>query len=591
MRDLVQVVPDVPTFAVDRGFAYGVPDGSAPAQLGSIVRIPLSGRRTRGYVVGVPETEPPRLKDIASVSTSLPIFDTRLLETIRWAADHYVAPLATLLSKASPPNLARPRGPHRLDELPPPIPLDPLLTKPAGTAGRSGSPHYLVGSGPWARAIGAISHGVLASGRSVVVIAPTVVEARRLADDLSDFGNRVVFATSALTDAEVTKAWVQARTTPGCIVVGTREVSFWPIAKLALAVVVEEGRRAMKAPQSPRYHVRDVVIQRSRREQFGVVFCGPVPTAEALSYGSRTVDSGGRAWALVELADWSTEPPGRGVLMDYTRQAIVGVSKRGGRVFVFVPRRGYAPAFRCVKCLELRRCPTCGSGPDRAPNCLRCGALLGPCAHCGGSRFQPLGAGVGRVIDDLARSVGDRVGGVDEHKAIMVGNERDLPGLNPVDLAVSVDSDGLLLAPTYRAEEDGLRVLARVAGAVKRGSGRRAVMQTSIPGHRVMVALQAGDGVEVMKAVVSERRAAGFPPAAEVMSVELTNSPDDADQALREAAGSEVMVHGPAPVPDGSRWLVQGGDLDAVKRELRTLVQRWRDGGSTVRIDADPIEL
>lgn len=568
-----------------------MPDGSAPVGLGSIVRVPLSGRRTRGYVVGVPDTEPPRLKEIASVSSSLTIYDDRLLRTIEWAAAHYVSPLATLLSKTAPPNLARPRQPHKLDELPLAAPLDPLLTRPAGTAGRAGSPHYLVGSGPWASAIGAMSHGILASGRSVLVVAATVVEAKQLVDDLAAFGNRVLFATSALADAEVTKAWVQARTTPGCIIVGTREVTFWPVAQLALAVVVEEGRRAMKAPQSPRYHVREVLMQRSRREQFGMVFCGPVPTAEALAYGAKVVETGKRSWALVELADWSSEPPGKGVLLDHTRQSIVATVRRGGHVFVFVPRRGYAPAFRCVKCLEIRRCRTCGAGPDKAPTCPRCSAVLGPCAKCGGDRFQPLGAGVGRIIDDLARSVGDQVGGVADNKAVTVGNERDLPGMEPVDLAVTVDSDGLLLAPTYRAEEDALRVLARVAGIVSRGRGNRALMQTGLPGHRVMAALRAGHGVELMQTIVSERRAAGFPPAAQVMSVEVTNTPQEADASLKACASTGAVVHGPAPIEDGSRWLVQGGNLDAVKQDLKTLVQKWRDGGSTVRIDADPIEL
>jgi hypothetical protein len=37
--------------------------------------------------------------------------------------------------------------------------------------------------------------------------------------------------------------------------------------------------------------------------------------------------------------------------------------------------------------------------------------------------------------------------------------------------------------------------------------------------------------------------------------------------------------------------LLQGADLRAVRVRLRTLVQRWRDAGHTVRIDADPLDL
>ena len=42
-----------------------------------------------------------------------------LLQTLRWAAVHYVSPLAALIPKAAPPNLAI-RGAVDLDELPQP---------------------------------------------------------------------------------------------------------------------------------------------------------------------------------------------------------------------------------------------------------------------------------------------------------------------------------------------------------------------------------------------------------------------------------------------------------------------------------------
>ncbi len=48
---IVRVVPNVPTFAVDGGFRYAVPDDLDGITLGSMVRVPLAGRRTRGFVV------------------------------------------------------------------------------------------------------------------------------------------------------------------------------------------------------------------------------------------------------------------------------------------------------------------------------------------------------------------------------------------------------------------------------------------------------------------------------------------------------------------------------------------------------------
>jgi hypothetical protein len=80
----VRVVPDVPSFAVDDGFAYAVPEG-LDAPVGAIVRVPLGGRRVRGWVVGTGEPSKPGLRPILSVSGDVPAFDRALLRW-RWAA-------------------------------------------------------------------------------------------------------------------------------------------------------------------------------------------------------------------------------------------------------------------------------------------------------------------------------------------------------------------------------------------------------------------------------------------------------------------------------------------------------------------------
>ena len=97
MTPAARVVPDVASFSVDDGFWYSVPEHlSADLGVGSIVRIPLSGRRVRGWVVQVAERDESKLKDIAGISGILPVCDTDLLEGLLWAARHYVAPVSAL---------------------------------------------------------------------------------------------------------------------------------------------------------------------------------------------------------------------------------------------------------------------------------------------------------------------------------------------------------------------------------------------------------------------------------------------------------------------------------------------------------------
>ena len=578
---IVQVVPDLPTFAVDDGFAYRVPDGFPVVEVGRIVRVPLAGRRVRGYVVdaAVPPggIDPKRLRDVLALSGDLPVFDERHLRSLRWAALHYVAPVAVLLGKAAPPNL--PRSPSARTH--PPLPAAP--------APRHGPPRYRIGP---TVDIGADVRAVAAAGKSVVVVVPTVAEVDSVADDLEEsLGRRVVRATSAMSGARNTTAWVRAATLPGTVLLGTREVAFWPLAEPGLAVVVEEGRRAMKEPQSPGVHVRDLVRTRGAVERFNVLFVGPVPTAEAVHGGVVVERFPGRAWPLVEIVDRAEEPPGSGVVMDRTRRAIAGVVKSGGSAFVFVPRRGYAPAFRCVGCRAVRRCARCGAGPGRGDACRRCGAAVGDCTACGGRRFEPLGAGVGRIVDDLRRTVGDAVGEAGSGARVEVGTERDLVGRTGADLSVAIDADALLLAPNYRAGETGLRIFARVAAVVARGRGRRCIVQTAMPDHAVMEALRRGDPLPFLRSTIEERSEAGFPPAAELISLEASPLPPGADEAVRSVVGTKGEVLGPAPEGDGVRWLIQGADLHGPRVRLRALVQEWRDGSVRVKVDADPIDL
>jgi primosomal protein N' (replication factor Y) len=157
---------------------------------------------------------------------------------------------------------------------------------------------------------------------------------------------------------------------------------------------------------------------------------------------------------------------------------------------------------------------------------------------------------------------------------------------------VAVDADGLLLGHNYRTSEEALRILARLAGAVEKGPGNRLIAQTSLPDAPLVTALRRGDPIPYLEGLLAERARLGFPPATEMLAVEARGQDDPSaiDQDLRHLDGGGAVVLGPATVDRGFRWLLQGS-LGPVRAGLRPLVQRWRESGATVRIDADPIDL
>jgi primosomal protein N' (replication factor Y) len=581
----------LPTFSVDDGFSYAVPDGLVLG-VGSMVRVPLGSRRVRGYVVSVRAGEAAGLKPVVAVSGDYPVFDEALLQLLRWAALHYVAPLSVLLGRAIPPNL--PRGVAAPVTGPTPQVASPLpeLSREAA-AGRHVRPTYLVRGGGYGDLIAGLAAEVVAAGRNVAVIAPTVHEATRLKDELGrNFGERSVGVSSALPAKEATARWVQANGSRGLIIVGTPEIALWPLGEPSLWVAVEEGRRAMKSKQTPTLQVKDVLRRRALVQRTTLALLGPVPTLDTLVRGAEVDEPAGRVWPLVELVDRRDDRVGAGGVGEQVVRAVRGVVQRDGQVFVFVTRRGYAPAFRCVRCRELRRCPECGAGPDRCDVCRRCGAALGPCEQCEGRRFEPLGIGLGRALEDLKRYLGgDRVGEVGSNRQILVGTERDLPYVPETALSVAVDADSLLLAPHYRAEEDAVRTLARVVLTVARGRGRRAMIQTSQPSHRALAALRGGHPLGYLRDLATERERDGLPPATELLAIEVRGDAGAAAADIAKLAGTRVRIHGPEEGGARTRWFLQAESLQQSRVLLRPMVQSWRDGGSTVRIDADPIDL
>lgn len=565
LTGVARVVPDVPSFAVDDGFAYAVPDGM-DLTVGAVVRVPLGGRRVRGWVVALGEPPRPRLREILARSGDIAVFDRALLGVLRWAAMHYVAPVSAMLAKATPPNLARgdsapvaARGSHRRTRL-------------------------IVGPAPWDDLVADVVAPVLDAGRSAIVVAPTVTEADAAAVALAArLGREVPVGESQRGAAALTAAWTALATTPGTVVVGTREIAAWPMAAPGVAVVLGEGRRGLKDKATPTLHARDLLLRRAAAERFSVVLTELVPTAEALERSA--VEVAGRPWGLVDLVDRRPEPPGAGLIAPDTAAALRSAGER--RVLLFTHRR--TGAQRCVRCRTLRRCPRCGAAPGDATVCPRCGADTAACGSCGGRRFEALGAPVARIVAEVGRIVPrDRVGLAGSRAQFVVGTERDLPELQ-VDLTIVLDGDGPLLAPSYRAAEDGLRLLGRAVAAAGRGRGRRAIIQTVDPEHPVHRALRDGDPVGAVRTDAQRRAALGFPPGGEVLAIEAVGAVDGAEPG--RVLEGRAEVHGPAPAGAGWRWLVQGRDLDPARVVLRELVGRWREAGVRVRVDADPMEL
>ncbi|MGI8984376.1 MAG: hypothetical protein ACR2HM_07575, partial [Acidimicrobiales bacterium] len=114
---IARVQPDLP---LDKVFDYLIPDHMAPAvRVGTMVRVPLHGRRVGGWVVGLAAeaaTDRP-LQPLAKVTGWGP--PPELISLARWAAWRWAGRTTQLLGTASPARAVR--------ELPTPAPAPAVV--------------------------------------------------------------------------------------------------------------------------------------------------------------------------------------------------------------------------------------------------------------------------------------------------------------------------------------------------------------------------------------------------------------------------------------------------------------------------------
>ena len=128
-----------------------------------------------------------------------------------------------------------------------------------------------------------------------------------------------------------------------------------------------------------------------------------------------------------------------------------------------------------------------------------------------------------------------------------VGTEAILHRIARADVVAFLDFDSELLAPRYRAHEQALALLARASRIVGgRGPGR-VIVQTRVPDHEVLRAVQLADPARLVGAERERRAALRFPPSSAMAAVSGAVAPAFLDQ-LRTIEGVGVLGSDPALV-------------------------------------------
>ena len=564
---VARVVPNVT--GLDKQFDYLVPDLLRErVAVGSLVRVPLHGRRVGGWVVSLGAPDPAlaveKLMPLAKWSSVGP--SAELVDLARWAAPRWGTDrLRPFLVAASPPTMV-----GRL-------PAARQTVAPAGSGGA------VAESGVWR--IGPLADPlplVLDAARTgpTLVLHPSPRAVRALAARLRRAG---------LTVAVVPEEWASAAAGVD-VVVGSRVGAWAPCAALAAVVVLDEHDEAYQEERTPTWHARDVVIERAARAGAACMFVSPCPTATVMSWahGAAHRVAHSSQWPMIEIDDRSDiEPWKRSLVGTSLIRSLRDTSKRVVCVLNVV---GRARLLACRACRNLQRCERCEAAvrqrDDGMLECPRC-ATVRPkvCQVCGASAMALVKPGVSRLREELEaaakRPVVAVTGETDELPAgdVFVGTEAVLHRVRDVDVVAFLDFDAELLAPRYRAAEHAMALLVRAGRLVgARDRGGRVLVQTYVPQHEVLQAALLGETGRLTDGELARRRLLGLPPFRALAALEGADA-----EAVAQATGLEYAPTAKGTLVRADDWMTLGHALaDAAA------VKDARTKGSRLRIEVDP---
>lgn len=521
--------------------------------------------------------------------------------------------------------------------------------------------HGVTGSGKTEVYLQAIEACIAAGKRAIFLVPEIALTPQTLQRIAARFPGKVGVLHSGLSIGQRYDQWWKVKNGDFPIILGSRGAIFAPIANPGLIVIDEEHEWTYKqGDQAPRYHAQAVAERISEGTGATLVLGSATPNVTSYraaksgryrllelpnrvgSERSAAAVTTPQSMAKVEIVDMRDERADGHFemlsrrLIDNMRDAL----QDGGKVILFLNRRGSASFIQCTECGEVRQCKRCDtaltfhrdSDDSRAQSgklvCHYCNYTVGAgskCPTCGGKQMRRSAPGtqmateivkqyfpgieVFRWDSDSARTASDHQHIMDEfvesEASVLVGTQMVAKGLDipRVTLVGVISADTGLAVPDFRAGERAFQVLAQVVGRSGRGAwDGRAVIQTFNPEHYAIQAAADQDYELFYDTEIRLRAAQANPPFTSMIKLmHSAGDPEMASQeanrlanAFREARESHgetgVEVVGPTPayplkLRNMYRWqiLLKGSHPERLLELVPT--------GSIWAVDIDPASL
>lgn len=413
------------------------------------------------------------------------------------------------------------------------------------------------------------------------------------------FGERVSILNSRMSPAERYDQFERAKQGNIDIMIGPRSALFTPFQNLGIIIIDEEHEASYKSEGLPRYHAREVAIQRAKMTGATVVLGSATPAVEsyykaktgAYQLLTMTQRVKKRALPICTVVDLRRElqEGNRSILSRGLQEQIEDRLAKKQQVMLFLNRRGLAGFVSCRACGHVIQCPHCDVSLSQHTGgrmiCHYCGyeePVPSICPSCGSRYISGFKAGTQKMVQvvqqrfpqaRILRMDADTTRSKDSYEQILsafanqeadilIGTQMIVKGHDfpNVTLVGVLAADMSLHSSDYRGPERTFQLLTQAAGRAGRGEiPGEVIIQTYQPQHYCIQAASKQNYDLFYEQEMIYRKLLRVPPVWNMLSV-LCASPQEeaAEQAavllkkkLEQISIEKIQILGPAPAPVG----------------------------------------
>ncbi|WP_338469870.1 primosomal protein N' [Niallia sp. XMNu-256] len=395
---------------------------------------------------------------------------------------------------------------------------------------------------------------VLQGGKEGIVLVPEISLTPQMVNRFkSRFGDEVAVLHSGLSVGEKYDEWRKIQRKEVRVAVGARSAIFAPFENLGIIIIDEEHETSYKQEDNPRYHARDVAIERAKNYSCPVILGSATPSLETFArakkgvYHLLTLSKRMNEHNLpsVDIVDMREElrEGNRSMFSRLLYNKIEDRLAKKEQTVLFLNKRGYSSFVMCRDCGYVVDCPNCDISLtyhrfNQQMKCHYCGfetIVPAVCPECSSEHIRYFGTGTQKVEEELGKifpqarvirmdidttsrkgSHEKLLNAFQEGKAdILLGTQMIAKGLDfpNITLVGVLSADTMLHLPDFRSSEKTFQLLTQVSGRAGRHElPGEVVIQTYTPEHYSIILAGEQDFDQFYQKEMMIRKISGYPP-------------------------------------------------------------------------------